>query len=92
MYGHFASRGGDGHRAARGATVAGMERIGAVLIDIDGVLTVSWKPLPGAVEAMERLRAADLPLALVTNTTSRSRAAIAEKLPGRASRSSPTTS
>ena len=57
-----------------------MERIGAVLIDIDGVLTVSWNPLPGAVEAMERLRAADLPLALVTNTTSRSRAAIAEKL------------
>lgn len=57
-----------------------MEGIGAVLIDIDGVLTVSWKALPGAVGAMERLRAAGLPLALVTNTTSRTRAVIAAKL------------
>ncbi|MEU9499411.1 HAD-IIA family hydrolase [Streptomyces sp. NPDC048196] len=59
-----------------------MEHIRAVLIDIDGVLTVSWKALPGAVEAMERLRAADLPLALVTNTTSRTRAEIARRLSG----------
>lgn len=59
-----------------------MERIGAVLIDIDGVLTVSWKPLPGAVEAMEQLRAAEIPLALVTNNTSRTRAAIAAQLAG----------
>ncbi|MEV7299853.1 TIGR01458 family HAD-type hydrolase [Streptomyces clavifer] len=59
-----------------------MERIGAVLIDIDGVLTVSWEPLPGAVEAVRRLRAADIPLVLVTNTTSRTRAGIAERLVG----------
>ena len=51
-----------------------MARIGAVLIDIDGVLTVSWQPLEGAVAALRRLRAAALPLALVTNTTSRTRA------------------
>ncbi len=51
-----------------------------MLIDIDGVLTVSWKALPGAVEAMERLRAARLPLALVTNTTSRTRASVAGRL------------
>ncbi|MFI0906335.1 HAD-IIA family hydrolase [Streptomyces sioyaensis] len=57
-----------------------MKGIGAVLIDIDGVLTVSWKALPGAVEAMERLRAAGLPLVLVTNTTSRTRAAVAGRL------------
>ncbi|MGW6403985.1 HAD-IIA family hydrolase [Streptomyces sp. NPDC055134] len=56
------------------------ERARAVLIDIDGVLTVSWEPLPGAVEAMERLRAAGLPLALVTNTTSRTRASICSRL------------
>ncbi|MFD3564821.1 HAD-IIA family hydrolase [Streptomyces sp. NPDC058686] len=56
--------------------------IRAVLIDIDGVLTVSWEPLPGAVEAMERLRAAGLPLALVTNTTSRTRASICARLAG----------
>ncbi|MFI1736872.1 HAD-IIA family hydrolase [Streptomyces sioyaensis] len=57
-----------------------MKGIGALLIDIDGVLTVSWKALPGAVEAMERLRAAGLPLVLVTNTTSRTRAAVAGRL------------
>jgi len=27
------------------------QRMRAVLIDIDGMLTVSWKPLPGAVAA-----------------------------------------
>ena len=55
-------------------------RISAALIDIDGVLTVSWRPLPGAVAALRQLRAADLPLALVTNTTSRPRASIATAL------------
>jgi len=55
-------------------------RIGAVLIDIDGVLTVSWRPLPGAVAALRQLRAVGLPLALVTNTTSRPRASIAAAL------------
>jgi HAD superfamily hydrolase (TIGR01458 family) len=57
-------------------------RVGAVLIDIDGVLTVSWQPLPGAVAALQRLREMALPLALVTNTTSRSRASIASALAG----------
>jgi len=59
-----------------------MRRIGAVLIDIDGVLTVSWQPLPGAVAALHRLRAAAVPLALVTNTTSRTRVSIAGVLAG----------
>ncbi|MGW0734932.1 HAD-IIA family hydrolase [Streptomyces sp. NPDC002851] len=54
----------------------------AVLIDIDGVLTVSWEPLPGAVTALQRLRAAGLPYALVTNTTSRTRAWITMRLEG----------
>src|SRR6266704_4888975 len=52
----------------------------AVLIDIDGVLTVSWRPLPGAVSAVSRMRAAGLKLRLLTNTTSRTRAAIAATL------------
>lgn len=69
-------------RSRKSATVDLVERIGAVLIDIDGVLTVDWQPLPGAVAAMERLRAAGLPLALVTNTTSRTRAEMAAKLAG----------
>ncbi|MEU8531369.1 MULTISPECIES: TIGR01458 family HAD-type hydrolase [Streptomyces] len=53
-----------------------------VLIDIDGVLTVSWEPLPGAVAAMAALRDAGYPFALVTNNTSRTRASIAAKLSG----------
>lgn len=52
----------------------------ALLIDIDGVLTVSWQPIDGAVEAFGLLRAEGYPLKLVTNTTSRSRAWIAETL------------
>ncbi|MGX7761620.1 HAD-IIA family hydrolase [Streptomyces angustmyceticus] len=59
-----------------------MKGIRAVLIDIDGVLTVSWKALPGAVAAVARLRAGGLPLVLVTNTTSRTRAAVAGRLAG----------
>src|SRR6516225_5316752 len=55
-------------------------RIGAVLIDIDGVLTVSWQPLPGSVAALRHVRAAGLALALITNTTSRPRASIAATL------------
>jgi HAD superfamily hydrolase (TIGR01458 family) len=57
-----------------------MRRIRAVLLDIDGVLTVSWQPVPGAVEAVARLRAAGFAIALVTNTTSRTRAWIAATL------------
>ena len=57
-----------------------MRPIKAVLLDIDGVLTVSWQPVPGAVEALARLRAAGFAIALVTNTTSRTRAWIAATL------------
>jgi HAD superfamily hydrolase (TIGR01458 family) len=52
----------------------------AVLIDIDGVLTVSWRPLPGAVDAIKRVRDAGLAIALLTNTTSRTRSAMASAL------------
>lgn len=51
-----------------------------VLIDIDGVLTVSWKALPGAVEALERLGRDGHRFALLTNTTSRTRASITAAL------------
>jgi HAD superfamily hydrolase (TIGR01458 family) len=52
----------------------------ALMVDIDGVLTVGWEPLPGAVEALHRVRDAHLPIRLLTNTTSRTRASIAETL------------
>lgn len=51
-----------------------------VLIDIDGVLTVSWHPIPGTVDALAWLREREYPIKLVTNTTSRSRSWIASTL------------
>jgi HAD superfamily hydrolase (TIGR01458 family) len=52
----------------------------AVLLDIDGVLTVSWRALNGAIEAVAKLRAAGYRLRFVTNTTSRSRQVLSETL------------
>lgn len=48
-------------------------RIDALLLDIDGVLAVSWEPLPGAIEAMRRLRKDGVPFRLITNTTTKTR-------------------
>lgn len=52
----------------------------ALLIDIDGVLTVSWEPLAGAVDALRTIHRQGLPFALITNTTSRTRRGIAATL------------
>jgi HAD superfamily hydrolase (TIGR01458 family) len=57
-----------------------MATVKAVLIDIDGVLTVSWRALPGAVDAMAQLRRMGLGMRLVTNTTSRTRSWMATRL------------
>jgi HAD superfamily hydrolase (TIGR01458 family) len=51
-----------------------------VLLDIDGVLVVSWAPIPGAAEALAALADAGVPVRLLTNTTSRTRAEVAERL------------
>lgn len=52
----------------------------ALLVDIDGVLVVSWEPLPGAVDALAAVRAAGVPVRFLTNTTSRTKAAITAAL------------
>ena len=52
----------------------------AILLDVDGVLHVSGEPIPGAAEAIGRLRAADHRLRFVTNATTRSKAQLAEGL------------
>ena len=57
-----------------------MDGVRGLLIDIDGVLTVSWRPLDGAVAAIRAIRDAGLPIVLVTNTTSRTRERIAGTL------------
>src|SRR5919204_5604529 len=51
-----------------------------LLIDVDGVLVTSWRPLPGAADALTRLRAANVPFLLATNTTSMSRDGLAARL------------
>jgi HAD superfamily hydrolase (TIGR01458 family) len=53
-----------------------------LLIDIDGVLHVGPEPIEGAREALELLRGHELPFRLVTNTTSRSRRRVVERLIG----------
>jgi HAD superfamily hydrolase (TIGR01458 family) len=54
----------------------------AILLDVDGVLHVSGDPIPGAAAAIRRLREDGHRLRFVTNTTTRSRARLAEELRG----------
>ena len=54
----------------------------AVLIDLAGVLHVGDQAIPGAADALARLRAAGLPLRFLTNTTRSSRQAIVDLLVG----------
>ncbi len=43
--------------------------IAGVLLDLSGVIYVGKDPLPGAIDALERLRQMGLPLRFLTNTT-----------------------
>jgi phospholysine phosphohistidine inorganic pyrophosphate phosphatase len=55
-------------------------RADAVLLDLDGVLYVEDEPVPGAPEAVAALRRRGVALRFVTNTTSRPRRQILERL------------
>lgn len=55
-------------------------RVEGILLDIDGVLTVSWEPLPGAIESLAWLREHGMPLRLTTNTTTHTRVDLARTL------------
>jgi HAD superfamily hydrolase (TIGR01458 family) len=68
--------------AGAGAGGAGRaeRRPRGLLVDIDGVLVVSWAPVPGAVAAFRDLRAAGVPMRFLTNTTSRPKSEIAAAL------------
>ena len=52
------------------------------LFDLDGTLYVGDQPVPGASRTLARLREAGVPFRFVTNTTSRSRSVLAERLRG----------
>lgn len=56
--------------------------IDGVLLDMDGVLAISWNPLPGAVETLEALRERGVPFRIVSNTTTHTRADFARTLSG----------
>jgi phospholysine phosphohistidine inorganic pyrophosphate phosphatase len=52
----------------------------AYLLDLDGTLYAGGKSIPGAPEALARLRRRGIPCRMVTNTTSRSRAMLVQRL------------
>jgi HAD superfamily hydrolase (TIGR01458 family) len=52
----------------------------AILLDVDGVLHVSGEPIPGAVDAVRRLRSNGHRLRFVTNSTTTSRNQLGESL------------
>jgi HAD superfamily hydrolase (TIGR01458 family) len=51
-----------------------------LLLDLSGVIYVQDEAVPGAAEALERLRGEGIPIRLVTNTTMRPRRSILERL------------
>lgn len=57
-----------------------LAHVRGLLLDLDGTLYQSGAPLPGAVATVRALARDGVPFRFVTNTTSKSRAAVAEKL------------
>src|SRR5712692_4722547 len=57
-----------------------MQSIRGVLLDIDGVLHVSMRPIAGAAETLNWLALRGYPTCFVTNTTTMARATLAERL------------
>lgn len=57
-----------------------MADVEGLLLDIDGVLAISWVALPGAVETLAWLRREGPPFRLITNTTTHTRRALAATL------------
>lgn len=55
-------------------------RIDALLLDVDGVLTQGNAAIPGAPEALHMLVERGVPFRIVTNTSQRSRATLAQRL------------
>ena len=61
---------------------AATARPAALLLDLDGTLYAGGAAIPGAPATLARLRERGVPFRLVTNTTSRSRAMLVERLRG----------
>jgi HAD superfamily hydrolase (TIGR01458 family) len=61
-------------------TMPPVEGVEGLLLDLSGVIYVQDEAVPGAGEALARLRSAGLPIRLVTNTTMRPRRSVLERL------------
>ncbi len=57
-----------------------LEGVEGLLLDLSGVIYVQDEAVPGAADALERLRSEGIPIRLVTNTTMRPRSSILERL------------
>ena len=57
-------------------------RVRGILFDMDGVLYNAGQPIEGAAETLEWVRARGIPRLFVTNTTSRGRTVLVQKLAG----------
>ncbi len=55
-------------------------RVRGILLDIDGVVCVGSSVLPGSLEAISRIRSAQIPFKFITNTTRRPRRRIVSDL------------
>ena len=55
-------------------------RISGFLFDLDGVFYISDKPISGSIEILEFLKSQNIPYRFVTNTTTKSRNKLFEKL------------
>ena len=53
--------------------------IGGVLLDLSGVVHIGDQVLPGALDAVDRLRNAGFPVTFITNTTRRPKRAVIER-------------
>lgn len=54
--------------------------IRALLIDLSGTLHIESTPLPGAIQALERLRASGIPFRFCSNTSKESTSSLCQKL------------
>ena len=59
-----------------------MSGVRGIVLDMEGVLHVDWSPIPGSAAAVAELAADGIELGVLTNTTGRTRAAIADRLAG----------
>ena len=61
----------DAEQTLRSCATAPAQAHDLALLDLDGVVYVGRRPVPGAAEALERARAEGMRIAFVTNNASR---------------------